>query len=218
MKVTYGAIVQAASGRFGGTVHSNWKGVQVVRRFAKPSNPNSAAQSDVRFLFKNLTTAYLLMPAGTKAAWTTWVTGKPLIARNKLIGVNVPLIGTGPTTWANLQPTPGDSSTLPPTAFTPTGNAGNITTTITQPALPTGWTIAAAYACCIDAIVDPTAQALDGLDCQIYEASDITNPYQPTITAVPAGTYNTWAFIQWNAPDGSTRYSAPLAGGSVVVT
>lgn len=52
MKITYGAIVQSAGGRFGGTVHSNWKGVQLVRRFAKPSNPNSTDQVNVRTVFR----------------------------------------------------------------------------------------------------------------------------------------------------------------------
>lgn len=217
MKVTYGAIVQGASGRFGGTVHSNWKGVQVVRRFAKPSNPNSSSQQDVRNAFRLLTLVYLLMPAATKAAWDSWVVGKPLIARNKLIGDNVSLIAAQ-ADCSSLLPTPGDSSTLPPLAFTPTGGNDQITTTITAPTAPTGWTIAAAWACCIPVDADPSASSNTSAEAQMYEASDATNPYTPTITGLAAGDYITWAFIQWTAPDTSTRYSAALYGGHVTVT
>lgn len=217
MKVTYGAIVQRASGKFGGTVHSNWKGVDVVRRFAKPSNPNSSGQQEVRNIFRNLTTMYLLLPTGVKAAWTTWATGKPIIARNKLIGLNVPLLQPG-TTFTDLLPTPGDSSTLPPTDFTPTGGVGQITTTIAVPTAPAGWTIANAYACCIDATANPKGGVLSAAQTQIYENADASAPYTPAIAGLGAGDYFTWAFLQWTAPDGSTRYSAPLEGGSVTVT
>lgn len=216
MKVTYGAIVQRASGRFGGTVHSNWKGVDVVRRFAKPSDPNSSAQQIVRTLFRNLTRMYATMPARTKAAWTTWATGKPLIARNKLIGLNVPALSPN-SDWGDLYPVPGDSSALPATVFVPTGGAGQITTAITAPDPPSGWTLSGAIACCVNATFDPTTGTASAADAQIYETEDVASPYAPTISDLPADNYYTWAFLRWLAPDGSTRYSAALDGGSVVV-
>lgn len=217
MKVTYGAIVQSASGRFGGTVHSNWKGVQVVRRFAKPSNPNSVDQQDVRSAFRALTTVYLLMPSTTKAAWTSWAVGKPLIARNKLIGDNVPLIA-GDADFLSFLPTPGDASTLPPAAFASTGGAGQITTTFTAPSIPTGWAINAAVACVISSQADPQNPANDAADLTMYEGTDGTAPYAPTVSGLAAGQYYTWGFLSWLAPDGSTRYSAPVAGGIKTVT
>lgn len=217
MKVTYGAIVQSAGGRFGGTVHSNWKGRQLVRRFAKPSNPNSTGQQNVRTVFQNLTRIYSLMPTYTKAAWTTWVVGKPMIARNKLIAVNVPLLKAA-TNLSTFLPTPGDSSTLPPADFTPTGGSGQITTSITAPAIPAGWAIARAVACCISSDGDPTGDIFGADKALMYEGSDTTDPFTPTITGLPADTYYTWAFIAWTAPDGSTRYSAPLTAGTVVVS
>lgn len=217
MKVTYGAIVQRASGKFGGTVHSNWKGVDVVRRFAKPSNPNSVGQQATRNAFRALTLVYLLMPAATKAAWTTWATGKPLIARNKLIGDNVPQV-SGAASMANFRPTPGDSSTLPPVAYVPTGAAGHISSSMTVPSVPTGWAITAAWACCIVNSFDPSADSNSATEATMHEASDASAPYAPDITGLSAGTYYTWGFIEWLAPDGTTRYSAPAVGGSVVVT
>jgi hypothetical protein len=215
VKVTYGAIVQRASGKFGGTVHSNWKGVDVVRRFAKPSNPNSAAQQIVRDLFKNLTTMYTVQPSNVRAAWTSYATGKPFIARNKLIGLNVPLLQAD-TDWSELAPVPGDASTLPPTVFSPTGGVGQIPTSITAPTAPSGWTIAGAVACAIIATEDPTTGTLAADACTLYETEDVSAPYAPTISGLAAGDYFTWAFLKWTAPDGSTRYSAALSGGSAV--
>lgn len=215
MKVTYGAIVQGASGRFGGTVHSNWKGVQVVRRFAKPSNPDSQDQQVVRTIFRNLTRLYAVAPTYTKGSWASWVVGKPMIARNKLIGVNVPLLQPV-TDWSGFQPTPGDSSALPPTGFTPTGGVEQITTSVLAPTAPTGWSISQAVACAINATADPTGGVLSATDCQVYEQSDLSSPYAPTIADLPAGDYFTWAFLVWEAPDGTPRYSAPLSGGAAV--
>lgn len=217
MKITYGAIVQRASGKFGGTVHSNWKGVDVVRRFAKPSNPNSVGQQATRNAFRALTLVYLLMPASTKAAWTSWVTGKPLIARNKLLGDNVPLIA-GNANMAAFLPTPGDSSTLPPVAAVPTGGAGQISVSITAPTTPAGWTLTAAWACCIVNSFDPSAPSNTATEATMHEASDASAPYAAVITGLSAGTYYTWAFLQWLAPDGSTRYSPVAVGGTAVVS
>lgn len=218
MKVTYGAIVQDASGRFGGTVHSNWKGVGLVRRFRKPTDPNTTGQQDVRNTFRNLTRMYQLLPQATKAAWDSWVVGKPLIARNKLIAMNVGTLANEPT-FELLTPVPGDSSTIPPSAFVPVGGVGQITTTITAPTAPSGWTIAGCVACAINNDGQPPDNNPDIADLQIYEGEDDTAPYTPTITGLPANDYYTWAFIVWTAPDGSTRVSAALpAAATVTVT
>ena len=217
MKVTYGAIVQRASGRFGGTVHSNWKGVDVVRRFAKPSDPNTVPQQEVRAIFRNLTKMYAVMPGSTKQAWTSWAVGKPIIARNKLIGLNVPALSGG-TTWEDLYPVPGDSSALPPSAFTPTGGVGQITTAITAPTAPDGWSVDGAIAVCITASADPSDTGLTVAEVQIYETGDVSSPYAPTIGGLASGNYYTWAFLQWAAPDTTGRFSAALAGGLVTVT
>lgn len=216
MKVTYGAIVQRASGRFGGTVHSNWKGVDVVRRFAKPTNPNSTDQQIVRNTFRQLTALYGLMPTYTKESWTSFANGKPFIARNKVIALNVPAL-QGQSDYASLIPTPGDSSTLPPTAFTRTGGSGQITTSITIPTLPSGWTVSRAVACAISASPDPNTSSYTLENLRIYEAADATNPYAPTISGLPAGSYFTWAFAIYEAPDGNDRYSAAISGGAAVV-
>jgi len=217
MKVTYGAIVQSASGRFGGTVHTNWKGVQVVRRFAKPSDPNTTFQQHTRFAFLNLTRSFLLMTTNVRAAWDSFVVGKPLINRNAYLGKNVAAMGAGSTTSV-LEATPGDSSTLAPSAAVPTGAAGQISFVVTVPVAPTGWAITAVVTACVpDVNLNAVAQVASEL--QWHEATDATDPYTgATITGLAADTYATFAFIKWLAPDGSDRYSAAILGGSAVVS
>ncbi len=205
MKVTYGAIVQRASGKFGGTVHSNWKGVDVVRRFAKPSNPNSAGQTDVRDAFRSLNAGYVTMPAETRAAWTSFATGKPFIARNQFIGKNVANLA-GKVNTQLIQFTPGDSSTLPPVSIAVTFGVGSISSAVTVPSTPTGWTLTAAVLVAISD-TDPTG----GIDANSWnwdEATDLTNPYAPALGGLNAGNYVCGTFLKWLAPDGTTRYSS----------
>lgn len=217
MKVTYGAIVQSASGRFGGTVHSNWKGVQVVRRFAKPSNPSTTAQLEVRQAFANLTRSFLLQTANLRAAWDSFVVGKPLINRNAWLASNVADMATA-TNIDDLNATPGDSSTLGPSDFAATGGVAQITTVFTVPPVPTGWALTA----CV-AVAAPdypfNAGLLTGAQLKWSEATDATAPYTgATITGLVADTYGVFGFIKWLAPDGSTRYSVSEAETPVVVT
>jgi len=215
MKVTYGAIVQRASGRFGGTVHSNWKGIDVVRRFAKPSNPQTVAQFDVRDAFAQLTRHFTLQSTEVRAAWDTFAAGKPFIARNAYIGRNVPLVA-GEVDMALLQATPGDASTIGLSAFSAAGGVGTITPTVTVPSAPTGWTLTGVV---LAAFLDfsPGGPAITGLN-QWFEQIDLAAPYNLPITGLAAGAYMATAFIKWLAPDGSTRYSAAAAMDPTTVT
>jgi hypothetical protein len=214
VKVTYGAIVQRASGRFGGTVHSNWKGIDVVRRFAAPSNPNTSAQQQVRALFQNLTKAYQMAPAYHSAAWTAYATGKKALARNLFIGASAGDM-KGLTDWADFQPFPAMSGAVPPTAYVPVGGVGQITVTVTAAAAPTGWTLSRAITGCI-VNGDPSA-GLTFAECKITEADDATAPYTGgSLTGLAAGDYWTWAALLYTAPDGGDRYSAALVNAVAI--
>lgn len=217
MKVTYGAIVQSASGRFGGTVHSNWKGIQVVRRFAKPSNPNSNGQQAVRNAFRNLSLSYILQSPYLRAAWVAFATGKPFISRNAWIKSNVADLASSGAS-ADLTPTPGDASTLAPVTVAPVGGVGVIDTTITTPSLPTGWTIARCVTVAVPVSDSWFDDAFDADEATWYEADDATDPYIPQIAALAAQDYDVWGFIVWVAPDAGLRYSASVYGGPVTVT
>lgn len=208
MKVTYGAIVQRASGRFGGTVHSNWKGVDVVRRFAAPSNPNSSNQQLVRDTFRNLTKMYQMLPTYHAAAIAAYAEGKKFIARNDFIGRNLPTLYLQ-ADWANLVATPPFAGAVPPSNFQAVGGAGSITTTITIPTPPTGWTVTRGVAGCIKDN-QPSDSSLTYSQLTVVENGDATDPYTPTLSGLAAGDYFAWGFVEYVAPDGSTRYSASL--------
>jgi hypothetical protein len=210
MKVTLGPLVSRISGRYGGTVASNWKGIDLIRRFKAPANPNTTDQQEVRRLFINITAWFVRLTTYTRAAWNTQAAGRPYIGRNRAIALNIPVL-QGTTTLAALVPVPGDASTVPPAALVITPGDAQLTATITAPAIPTGWSITRAIAACVESVdwtttVDPNALV-------IRESTDESSPYAPVITGLSNGlVYRLWAFLEWLAPDGSTRYSAALSG------
>jgi hypothetical protein len=216
MKVTYGAIVQRASGRFGGTVHSNWKGVDVVRRFAQPSNPETTSQNNVRHAFANLTRSFQLLPIQLSDPWTNYARGKKFLARNAWLGLNVPLVSGG-SSAVNMMPYPGDSGAVPPTEVTAVGGSGTITGTVTIPTAPTGWTIASAILIAVGE--GDFRTPLPYADCKLYGATDSSSPFNtPVITGLPAGTYYVWGMAGYTKPDGTDAYSAAIADTGVTET
>jgi hypothetical protein len=215
MKVTYGAIVQRASGRFGGTVHSNWKGIDVVRRFKSPANPDTAQQRNVRRAFSNLTKSWTLQSSDMRAAWDSFAVGKSYIARNRWLGLNVPVL-EGQTDLALMVATPGDASTIPPAAVVFTPAAGEIEAAVTAPTTPDGWTLVSAIVVCCQEW-DPTILTNTSTLFQWYTGFDNAAPYTPTALLLPAGTYFAAAFLNWLAPDGLNRYSASISTNGVVV-
>lgn len=211
MKVTYGAIVQRASGKFGGTVHSNWKGVDVVRRFAKPSNPSTTDQEHVRNAFRYLTASFLLQTTDLRGSWDSYVTGKPLINRNAWLGKNVPLV-QGDANINSLLATPGDSSTLPPLSIIATPGSNQLSVDIEEPPLPAGWTIARAVAVACEDWNPGSSTPPDPNQLRWAEASDATSPYTCVLTSlVGSQLYYVAGFLVWNAPTGELRYSASIA-------
>ena len=207
MKVTYGPIVSSASGRFGGLVASNWKGVDLIRRFRAPSNPDTVAQQEVRTAFQNLNRMFVTMQTETKAAWNSFATGRAYTGRNKFIGRNVPLI-MGDANMNQFEGTPGDASTIPPVSMTVTPGVATLTVDITEPTTPTGWTLTSGQAACFEDF-DPTVlQSL--ADLVWTEDEDLTTPYSIALTGLNTVLYQAIGFLKWVAPDGTTRYSASL--------
>jgi len=206
MKVTLAPIVSTISGRFGGMVGTNWKGIYLFRRFQSPSNPNTTAQQNVRVLFRNLTITFTIQTARLRAAWDSFATGKRFIARNSWIGRNVAIMN-GDANLNDMVATPGDASTLPPTNITVTPAAAQFTIDISTPALPTGWTITR-----IITVVwrDRDFRTLQPASAVGFdEEVDTTSPYQNVHTGLDAAAlYQIAAFIEWLAPGAQTRYSA----------
>ncbi|KKM03850.1 hypothetical protein LCGC14_1770320 [marine sediment metagenome] len=216
MKVTYGPIVSDARGRFGGVVASAWKGISIFRRFQAPSNPNTAAQVLVRRTFRNLNSSYVMQSALVRDSWVTFATGRPYTGRNQYIGRNVPLL-MDEADANNLLATPGDASTLPPvTMALSVAVAGEVTATLTMPTVPTGWTLAGGVLA-VTRDLGYASEIGNLAALQWFEDEDIADPYDPTVTGLTAALiYQCRGFIRWTAPDGSTRYSAALAGQATI--
>jgi hypothetical protein len=214
MKITYGAVVQDASGRFGGTVHSSWKGVSLVRRFRAPANPNTVDQQEVRDIFSNLGRVWVGQTAQVRLAWETFAVGKQFIGRNIWIARNVQPL-QAQVNMNNLVMTPGDASTLPPIGMTLTPGVGTVTVAITAPTPPTGWTIQAAVAARLrdddPTIIQPYS------DWAWQEGEDAAAPYSIVITPGNTEIGQFAGFLRWTAPDGSTRYSSALRGQASAV-
>jgi len=210
MKITLGPLVSRASGRFGGTVASSWKGIDLVRKFRKPANPKTVAQTEVRNIFINLTRVFSLMGTRLKDAWDSQATGKAYIGRNNFIGKNVPDL-QGQADLANLVATPGDASTIPPVSMTVTAGAGTLTVAVTTPTAPTGWTLTRVVAVALKDLDYGTVQAY--ADLTPTEGEDATSPYSIVLSGLTAAqAYRVASFIHWTAPDASLRYSAAIKG------
>jgi len=190
-------------------VATTWKGIGLFRRFAKPSNPNTAAQQEVRVLFQSLTKAYVTMTTELRAAWETFASGKSFIGRNHYIGVNVPLM-KGEVDAAALAGTPGDASTLGPVSMVITPGDTELSCAIVAPTAPTGWTLTGIAAACVKDNDWSTTMTYDKL--KWVEAIDLETPYVCLLSGLTNGVlYQVRAFCKWLAPDGTVRYSISLA-------
>lgn len=208
MKVTYAPLVSGASGRFAGLVASSWKGVDLVRRFRAPSNPNTTAQVNVRRAFLNLNRAYATMSAEIRAAWQAFAVGRPLIGRNHWIGLNVAVIA-GDANLDDLVGTPGDASTLGPDAMVVTPGANTLTVDITEPTVPAGWTLQAAVATVLQDR-DPTT-ILTFAELLFTEGEDVATPFSIVLAGLTSAVpYQVIGFLRWLHPDGGVRYSSAL--------
>lgn len=207
MKLSYGAVVQDARGRFGGTVHSAWRGVRLLRRFRAPSNPKTALQVEVRRIFINCGRAWLAQQTITRAAWTTYAVGKNFTGRNKFIALQVPALKGDPA-LADFVGTPGDASTIAPASVTVTPGAGTLTCVVPTPTAPAGWTCTSAVVMAIQSSDWGSA----GVSVAQAEGEDVTAPYSIALTGLPTVLFQVRAFYKWLAPDLSVRYSASASG------
>lgn len=219
MKITYAPIVVRASGKFGGSVFSNWKGIDLIRRFAKPSNPNTALQQEVRMLFRNITRIFIQLPFGLRSSWTSWATGKPVISRNGFLGSNIPVL-KGEADVANFVFSQGDASSIPPStvAAVSGGLSGEIDITWTDPSTPAGWSLTQLWMCALKTF-DPTPPTLiDYADLIITEDTAIVTVESGTLSGLtPAASYGVGVFAEWLDPQGNTRYSISTNTAAVVV-
>jgi len=202
MKLSYGAVVQDARGRFGGTVHSAWRATRVLRRFRAPGNPNTANQQEVRRIFINCTRSFLYFGTYVRAAWQAFAKGKNFTDRNHYVAVQVPLL-KNQTNLNNYEGTPGDPYAPAPTITSVTPGSGQLTVNCGAPTAPAGYTLQGIAA---EAIRD-NDWSVAGVAVGHYEGWDPTSPYSIVITGLAAVLHQVRAFCVWTATGGQTRYS-----------
>lgn len=194
-----------ASGQIAGTqVYASWKGRPYVRRYTIPANPNSAGQQLTRNTFKWLNNVWKFMPGSAIAGWNLYADSSRITDRNAFIKINnSPL--RSETTLDNMIISPSARSGLIAQAMVATPAAGQVTVALTEPVLPTGWTVTQAYAA---AIRDQNPQA-DAF-YEVTAGVDAAAPWSIVLTGLDAADYLVGGWFQFTRPDGSFAYGQSL--------
>jgi len=208
-KTTAPLLSFRASGQIGKTlVASKWRGRQYMREYVIPSNPQTAAQTEVRDTFKWLQRVYKTAPPLFTAAWARYAQGKVMTERNAFSKFNLtPLLSQADLT--NFVFSPGAFGGLPPASASFTPGDDQITIGVTAPAVvPPGWSVQAAVATVIRQL-DPQT----GLLFDVSAGEDLTAAYSILLTGLAsAQTYRCGAWLRWLKPDGSIAFSTALTG------
>ncbi len=205
-KISGPLLSMRARGQVGkSAVFAQWRGVPYVRQYAIPANPRTQAQQEIRNPFRWLQDAYRSIPGNLAAVYEAFTEGRPMIPRNGWTRINLAALQSQ-TDITNITFSPGARGGPAPSAINATPGAGQISVGVTPPALPTGWTIAAAHAVAL-MDQDPQSQFLPPW----ASGSDTSSPYSITLTGLQSSTaYVVGAWLEYIRPDGSAAYSASL--------
>lgn len=200
-----------ASGQIGKTmVYGSWRGIPYVRRYVKPSNPNSTNQVKTRSIFAFVSQVWKHAPALLRAPWDAYATGQQFLGRNAFMGQNTKALRPG-TDMSAFIGSPGAKGGSAPTAVSATGSAGSIAVTLTNPAAPSGWTLTNAVAAAIQNL-DPHSST----DYTATVAEDAGDPTSVSIGGLAAGDYEVSAWLVWTKPDGTLAYGPSLNATATV--
>lgn len=210
-KVTAPLLSFGASGTIAKTqTFGKWRGVPYARQHVVPANPKSAGQTQTRNSFTWLMGLWKLMPPEWQAPWVAFAQGKPLTGRNALGSQNIATLRTA-ATLADLVASPGAKGGSAPSAAVATPGAGNLSVAVTEPALPTGWTITECVGVCIKDQNPQTAS-----DFNSTAVTDNATPFVIDFTGLAAGTYYWAVWFKYLKPDGTTAYGPDLHGTAIV--
>lgn len=150
MKIIYGSIVTAGSGKLGGHVYARNKGGSYIRTKTKPLNPKTLAQSLVRNNFTSNSQAWRGLTASQRQAWisatvnfpkkgklaeTETLSGSQLFMRinNNLLNIEQATI--------SLPPTPQAVPALSALSLAFSATASTATATFAPTPVPTGYSL-----------------------------------------------------------------------------
>lgn len=198
--LSFGAAGQIAKTQ----VYARWRGIPYARRYIVPANPRTANQTKTRSVFTWAQNVWKLMAANSAAPWTAYATGKPLTNRNAFTKFNVQALRPG-TDLTSFVGSPGAGGGPPLVAFTATGAAGAISTTVTVPATPTGWTLTKVSAI---ALLNDDPHSATVYSSTYAEAT--STPWEPAFSSMAAGSYQVSAWTVWTKPDGTIAYGPSI--------
>lgn len=195
-----------ARGQLGKTlVYSSWKGRAYARRYVIPSNPQTAAQSLTRDVFRGLNKLWQYLPATATAAWELYADNSRITARNGWLKANVSALRSEADLTAILLSTAAGGG-LALGGVDITATAGGATMDVAIPELPTGWALAGIHAVAV-AQVDPHSIETP----EVHADSDDAAPWQIAMTGLTAAQpYVVGVWASYTKPDGSLAYSASV--------
>lgn len=194
-----------ASGTIAKTqTYADWRGVPYARQRVTPANPKTTGQTLTRDVFAMLNRVWNLAAADFRAPWTANAKGRPFTDRNRFIGDNIKLI-RDESDMAKFEGSPGALGGVVASALDLTPSSGEISATLTEPDIPSGWTISSAvFVLLNDGAPDDLAS--DASTTKSVSAS----PWTGDFTDLDAGDYIVSAWFTFTRPDGSTAYGPSL--------
>lgn len=207
-KLTGALLSLGGRGKIGDTlVFATWRGVQYVRQWVIPENPNTTAQQAVRTVFAWCTEAWKLAPDGLKAPWDAHASGRKYTGRNHFIGQNTKNM-QGETDLALFVGSPGARGGLPPDSISAAAGSLSITVTVTQGTVPADWVLVAAQG-----VVVPDESPQTSFDGPFQFQEDTVTPFDTlSFTGLTASQlYRVAVWNKWTKPDGRTAYSVSLS-------
>lgn len=201
-KLTGALLSFGSSGSIAKTlVYSKWKGRPYARQHVVPANPRSSAQMETRNAFKWLQSVFAFGTANFVATWQLFASGQVLTDRNGWTKANLPTLRPA-TDITGILFSAGAKGGLPTAGVTVTPGATELTVAVTEPALPTGWTITQAIAVAL-----PSQNPQSGVLFTMTEGIDTSSPYSIVLTGLEtAQSYEVGAWFEYAKPDGSIAY------------
>jgi len=197
-----------ASGSLAKTlVYSKWKGRPYVRRHVIPANPKTVGQVLTRNVFKASGDFWKTAPTLFQAPWDSFATGQVLTGRNAMTARYVSTLRSQSDLL--LMPfSPGSKGGLAPLSMIITPGSTQLSVAVTEPAIPTGWTLTSVIAATLKDD-DPATVA----DFTITAGEDVATPFVVVLTGLTASVlYIVGAWTKWAKPDGTVAYGPSILG------
>ena len=206
-RITAPLLSFGASGAIAKTqVYSTWKGRPYARRYAIPSNPNTAAQQETRNTFRWLNAVYKYMPAGAVGAWDLYAQNNRFTPINGFVKQNLANLREE-TDLTNFLFSPAANGGIPAASIAVAPASTQLTVTLGAPSLPSGWSIVKAISCIIRQ-QDPQSGTLYVVQSQ----EDASAPYSGMVFTglVNGQVYIVGGWFEYMKPDGTSAYGVAL--------